>query len=172
MSEDKSEATLDEAAEVVTESTDESAKSAPVKTKSTPTMDGPVPAVQPLQAEGDDNPNAVVNRFRPSGLTHAKYDETRVRRIEPWQLSSYRNSLRNLGVKNLEGMDAIASDPKKVKVAAKLLGACLVRPYRPSGAAQLFRKGAAGVQQILKDLPPNEIVSALKVACELSNVFA
>lgn len=168
MSEDKTEATLEQAAEstVVTEET------TPVKKPSTPTMDGPSPAIVTPQPPVDDNPNSNENRFRPSGITNPKYLDTRVRRVEPWQLGSYRNSLWGFGVRSLADVDSLAADPKKTEVAAKLLGACLVTASRPGRSTQLFRKGVPGVQQIIKELKPEEIASALKVACDLSGVFA
>lgn len=145
------------------------------KPKRTPTMDGPLPSVKTIGSENqtapDDNPNAVVNRFRDSGIAHAKYDGTRVRRIEPYQIAVYRNTLRAFGVRSIDQLDSLVDNEAAIVALSKLLGFCLVRAYRPSGTALLHRRGPAGAQQILKDVEPAEIISAIKTACELSKVF-
>lgn len=140
----------------------------PIK-KKTKTLEGPVPVVP--EVADDENRNAVENRFRPSGITHPDYEDTRVRRFEPYQVHAIRLSLDKQKIRKVTDLDAVADNPAKLAVVARHLGACLVRPFRKSGSAQLFRRGEPGLARLKKDVSPAEIVAAAKVAYELSGVF-
>jgi hypothetical protein len=127
--------------------------------------------VKSLPSEPGYNPNAVANRFRPSGIEHHDYLGTRVRRWEIYQVDAVRVGLKNLGIEKLADIDSAAGDEKKMQVLTRYLTTCLVRPFKKSGVAQLFRRGEPGLARAIKDLRDSEVIQAMKTACELSRVF-
>lgn len=138
--------------------------------KKSPTLGGPLPAIETLGTSPesvDENPNSKGNRFRPSQITHPNYASTRIRRFEPYQVSAVRANVALAGVTSVASVDGAIANPKALRVLGKMLGACLVHPDK----AQLFRRGEPGVARLMKDLSPQEIVNASKVALELSVVF-
>jgi hypothetical protein len=127
--------------------------------------------VQSLPSEPGYNPNAVENRFRPSQIEHHDYLGTRVRRWEIYQVDTVRVGLKNLGIERLADIDSAAGDESKMRVLTRYLTTCLVRPFKKSGVAQLFRRGEPGLARAIKDLRDSEVIQAMKTACELSRVF-
>lgn len=128
-------------------------------------------AVSTLPSEPGYNPNAVENRFCPSGIEHHDYLRTRVRRWEIYQADTVRSGLKKVGITKTADLDSAAGDEKKMGVMASYLGTCLVHPLKTSGVAKLFRSGDKGISRIKKDLKDSEVIAAIKTACELSRVF-
>lgn len=106
-------------------------------------------------------------RFIPSGINSPLYRGTRIRKYQRNQSVTVVAGLAEMSVFTRSDLRSKIAGNEVLKLrAANYLQICLVGPEKKVGAAQLFRKGDAGLSRILQELKPAEIAAALCRACE------
>lgn len=105
------------------------------------------------------------NRFIPSGIEVAGYEQTELRKWEWYQLANIRDFFKSQGISKLD--DVVITDENE-RHMAQVLQSCLVKGKK---IRTLFRPGSPGVTLLLKQVPRQQMQAALTAQLENCEVF-